>query len=157
MNKSRKITIIILSVLIVLTLAFIFSNSLKTQTQSAESSGGLYEKLKPVFDFLFGQGTITHSKFRVMAHFAEFFVFGGEIGLFYHFAFLKPKKRWAEMVSIGLFVAVLDESLQLLNDRGAEVLDVLCDYSGYILAVLIVNCFTYFICRAKKKTDNKTI
>ena len=47
----------------------------------------------------------------------------------------------------GLFTAILDETVQLFVDgRSGEVLDVLIDFSGVLVSVLIM---TFFIKRKK--------
>ncbi len=138
MSNKRKIFALIVAILIALTLCFIFGNSLKPQSESAESSGGLYERLKPVFDAIVGKDVITHSIFREMAHFGEFFVLGFEFSLLF-FVIIPIKNKVKIIVYfIGLIVALIDESLQFLTDRGPEAIDVLIDYSGYLTAMVFV-------------------
>ena len=138
MSNKRKIFAVILSVLIVLTLWFIFGNSLKSQSASVVSSGGVFEKVKPLFSAIFGEGIITHSIFRELAHFAEFFVLGLEVSVLCLVTLKLKGKMQAPVYFIGLVVALIDESLQFLTDRGPEIIDVIIDFSGYLTAVAFI-------------------
>ena len=66
------------------------------------------------------------------------------------------KEKLAERFSIGLFVAVIDESIQILSDRVAAVVDLLVDYSGYLTATIVfflVVLVVKLIKKSKTKTD----
>ena len=151
MSKTRKLFVVIISVFIALTLCFIFGNSFQTQQESVQNSGGIYDRVSHIFDAIFGAGVITHSIFRTLAHFSEFFVLGIEVALLFFVA--SPKKSVSKLITFltGLIVAIIDESLQFLNDRGPEVTDVLIDYLGYLSAV----CFIILIIIIVKRIHNK--
>ena len=150
MTKKRKVLSIILIVLITATVAFIWSNSMRTKTQSAEQSGTSYSFFKVILDFIFGEGVITHDVFRKLAHGIEFFVLGLELNLLLitvkGFAI---KRVWMPLVS-GLFVAVMDECIQILAKRGASVIDVLIDFGGVLTATLITSLIAYLIIKKRK-------
>ena len=152
MSKKRKIFVIIMAVITALTLGFILINSIIPPKKSAQSSAGLYESFKPVFDFIFGVDKFTHTHFRQTAHFVEYFVLGIEVALLYIGAFDMKKQSLFSMFSAGLYVSVLDESLQIISGRGPEVVDVLTDYAGYLLAV--VCCFLIFYLIKYRKRKN---
>ena len=42
---------------------------------------------------------------------------------------------------VGLSVAVLDETIQIFSNRGSSVLDVLLDFSGVCMGVILANLF----------------
>ena len=90
MTKKRKIGIIIVSVLIVLTLGFIWANSLLDMSRSAQESGFVYNATMNVVEAVAGKpsadalrGVITISVFRDMAHGFEFALLGIEIFILY--------------------------------------------------------------------------
>ena len=155
MERKKKIQIITLLVAIFATPAFIFGNSLEPVEKSLESSNGIYDTVKPTLDAVFGEGKVTSSVFRQSAHFIEFFILGLEVAVLYYVAFDLKKERWVDLVSAGLFVAVIDESLQMLTDRGPEIPDVLIDYSGYLIAVICIVALTFIIKYIKKKKNEK--
>lgn len=151
MSNKRKTFAVILSILIVFTLCFIFGNSLKTQSQSVVSSGGVFEKVKPFLSVIFGEGQITHSIFREFAHFAEFFVLGLEVALLFFVVFTLTCKIKVFAHLIGLIIAVIDESLQFLTDRGPEIIDVLIDFVGYLSALLFIVLIITIVKRFESK------
>ena len=153
LSKKRKITVVIITLLIALTVAFIWYNSLKTQAQSAESSGRVYNTIKSVVDTVFGENTvpITHNGVRKAAHFSEFALLGAEICLLFIVLKKESVKWYLHALPYGLFVAAVDEGLQTLTDRGAALTDVLIDFSGYFAAVAIF--LIIFI--IKRKIKNK--
>lgn len=138
MTKKRKAIIVILSVLIALTVGFIWSNSIRSISQSSDQSGEAYSRLQKILDFIFGKGVITHAIFRKLAHFGEFFLLSIEINLL----FVAIKKYRISRVYLpllfGLFVAIIDEIIQIFSRRGSSVLDVLLDFSGVATATLII-------------------
>ncbi|MBE5736785.1 MAG: VanZ family protein [Clostridiales bacterium] len=138
MSKKRVVAIIINSILIVLNLIFIWGNSCMSTESSSQSSNGVYETIKPVLDATLGEGVVTHSVFRKTAHFIEFCCFGFLVSLLFALIYGIKVKKLVEIFFIGLLVAVIDESLQILSKRGADVADVLLDYCGYIFGVGIL-------------------
>lgn len=153
MNKKRVILIPILIIAIVLTLIFIWGNSVLSVTRSSSVSGGLYKSLAPFFDKVFGEGVITHAVFRKMAHFGEFFVLGLEL-FFLIFALDKnSEERLVYTVVFGLFCALVDEGLQVFSKRGSSILDVFVDFLGVVVASL----FLYGICKILSKKNKKPL
>lgn len=131
MSKGRKTGIIICSVLIAATLAFIWGNSAVSKAESAEESGKVYGVFAEFFNAIFGEGVITHKIFRKIAHFSEYALLGVEI---YALISLTLGIRPLVVLSsfqFGLYAAVIDESIQILSERGALVSDVLLDFCGY--------------------------
>ena len=152
MSVKRKIAVGIIAACIVLTVAFIWSNSLKSQAQSSESSGKVYETVKEVTDTVFGKDVVpvTHHGVRKWAHFSEFLLLGVEFCLLFIALKTESFKGYLHILPYGLFVAAVDEGLQCLSDRGAAFTDVLIDFSGYLTAVAVF--FIIFLIRRKTKT-----
>lgn len=133
MEKSKKVKVIITSVLLGLTLAFIWGHSILSMKASGEESQSLFVIVEPVGRVFFGR-YFTHDFFRKLAHFCEFFLLGVEINYLYFILHGVKKEKLAEIISAGLFVAVIDEGIQVLSNRGAMVKDVFLDYLGYLVA-----------------------
>jgi len=153
MKKSRKVLLIVDLALILAVLLFMFINSSLSVETSSEGSGGVFAFLEGFFDFIFGKGVITHQIFRKIVHGTEFFVFG----LLVNFLFLILEKynlkTIAISLSIGLFVAVMDESIQILSKRGPLVSDILIDFSGVLAVTLIFSSLYYLIIKVKNKKN----
>ena len=139
LSKKRKIFVLIISVLIALTLAFIWGNSCLPKAQSAESSSEAQGIIQTVLDNVFGEDTVYVDEFHIrkLAHFAEFFALGAEFALLIIALNKENYKSYLTLLPIGLFVGAVDESIQVFSDRGAAVLDVLIDFSGYLTAVAV--------------------
>ena len=156
MSKTRKIFAILLSFTILLTLIFIWGNSLKTVTESGEQSSEVYSAFTPLLNLIFGEGTITHSTFRKLAHVFEYFVLGVQV-----FALMLVIKglKYINLLFIlpfGIFVSVIDECLQLISNRGASVTDVFIDLIGFMLSGVIMAILTLIIkSKINKKYRNK--
>ncbi len=156
LSTKRKTAVYIIVALIVLTIAYIWFNSVKTQAESSESSEQVYETLQEAADEVFGEGTveITHDGVRKFAHFFEFAALGAEFCVLYILLKRQSYGGFAEMLPFGLYVAVIDEGIQILSDRGPEVRDIFIDYGGYLAATLAF--FTVFIIsRAIKNKKEK--
>ena len=150
-SKRKSVFIIILWVFIVLTVGFIWGNSLQSTTNSAQTSSGVYTFFKPLLDFVFGKNNFTHTHFRKLAHFAEFFVLGIEIYLLFRVKYGNIRCKIITIVLIGFFAGLIDESLQVLSSRGASMLDVLIDFSGFCSAVILSILATITIYKIKGK------
>ena len=138
MSKKRIVAIIITSILIVLNLIFIWGNSCMSKQSSSQSSSGVYETIKPILDATLGEGVVTHSVFRKTAHFIEFCCLGVLVSFLFVLLYRIKAKNLIAIFFVGLLVAVIDESLQILSNRGADVADVILDYCGYIFGVGIL-------------------
>ena len=79
-----------------------------------------------------------HQGVRKMAHFSEFAVYGL---LSQGFLIAIRRLNGHNMVhgmSLGLLVAVIDETIQSTRDRGARVTDVLLDFCGVLFGCLVM-------------------
>lgn len=151
MKTKRKIFLVADIIIICLTLAFIWGNSMLSQVQSAGESEQVYGGIKELLDTVFGVGVITEGLIRKFAHFFEFFVLAVELNLV--FVILKDKRALGFIFSLlfGLFVAFFDETLQIFSGRGALITDVILDFSAVVL-VTAVFILIYII--RKKKIKN---
>lgn len=154
MSKKRKIAITVTAVLVGLTLCFIWGNSFLGQAASGTGSGRVYQKIaKPVFDFLFGENSVSHEAFRKMAHGAEFMLFGFEVCALFAAAFTGfNAKTYLKILPCGLYVAFIDETIQAFTGRGPAIKDVWIDFGGYVTAVFL-SFVVCVICNAVKKKN----
>lgn len=141
--NKRLIGRCILAILIVLTLAFIWSNSLENAEVSSDKSGKVIEIVKPIVD---PEDKIDDDMFvnivRKLAHFSEFALLGMESFLF-AVTFRKKGRTtlpYAGVAIGGAFLcAVTDELLQLTSEgRSCQFLDMMIDLAGIITGVCIV-------------------
>ncbi|MDD6611877.1 MAG: VanZ family protein [Clostridiales bacterium] len=129
--SPRHKAAIAINVLILLAiLAFIFGHSTADQAASSAESMQLLSLLSGLF-----QGLTEHI-LRKLAHFCEFAALG------FFTAHLSRVCRKLSVHTVfhsllfGLLCALTDESIQLLNDRSAQVTDVWIDFSGVCCGVL---------------------
>ena len=146
---------IILVLLIIATLIFIFSNSLKNQEASSEDSdavGGIIAEILPPDT---PPGAFVQDNLRSIAHFTEFALLGIECALYVAF-FTKRRLRNALISPIfGLVVGFVDESLQYLSDRAPEISDVWIDLGGFVLLSVITYLVLTVLAYIKYRMDEK--
>lgn len=155
MKITKKLrTVIIFALLILLTVGFIWGNSLKTIEQSAAQSTPVAESLQPVLD---PQEKMEkpdfHDFVRKLAHVAEFFVLGLFVLGFAVSLGAYLKKRFVSLpILMALFVAVGDEYIQHFTGRGSLVTDVVLDFAGS-LAGMGIACLLLWVYQkiAKRK------
>lgn len=126
---------IITTSLLVLTVAFILGNSLKTATESSSQSGRVQAFLQETANAIFPNNppTVTSSFVRKAAHFCEFALLGF-IVFFTYISYTDNKKFLFTVLLFGLLIAILDEILQLfVSGRAGQVTDVLLDFSGHFV------------------------
>ncbi len=129
---------IITTSLLVLTVAFILGNSLKTAAESSMQSGKVQAFLQETANALFPNNppTITSSFVRKTAHFCEFALLGF-IAYFTYISYTDNKKFLFTVLLFGLFIAITDELIQLfVSGRAGQVTDVLLDFSGHLVGSL---------------------
>ena len=142
----RRVLLFVLLSLLVITLSFIFYNSLLPPEKSAEESDAVGELVEsvlpsgtPVTDFLV-------ANIRPTAHFLEFFALGAVTALLLVFFSYRPLVLSLLSVCIGALTGLIDESLQSFSSRAPEVVDVWVDTLGYFCATVAV-VSVYFITR----------
>lgn len=131
MCVKRKIQFLLL----ILTLVFIWGHSCMPIQKSAAESGLVTQLLSPLLEVFVGTGNVTDHLVRKLAHFAEFAALGVQLLL------IREKQTHVDIarsVEYGFFAAFLDESIQLLSGRGAQIRDVWLDTAGVVFGVVMV-------------------
>ena len=139
-KNARKAAAGIIFVLILLTLAFIWSNSLASQDVSCAKSESAMQYVAPYVEIIVGAGNVTEHLVRKLAHISEFGALGCEFALL---CVLRRRLRPQSVVNAlfaGLAAAVADEALQILSERGPLVGDILLDFSGCTAGMVFVLC-----------------
>lgn len=122
--------------LLALMLAFIWGHSCMPISESAAESGRVTRWLAPLLEIVVGKGNVTDHLVRKLAHFTEFAALGAQLLLL-----RRERSRIASVRSIelGFLAAFLDESIQLLSSRGAQIADVWLDTAGVVFGVALVH------------------
>jgi len=144
-KTKQKLTLLLL-VLLVFTLAFIWGNSLQDSEESADISNGVLDMLAPMLEVV-GLGADDDRWLRKLAHFAEFGLLGMELSFLAILRNCINIKGFSFAALFCLFVAVVDELIQLFVGRSSQVSDVMLDFFGSICAILVV----YMLYCANKK------
>lgn len=150
-SLKRKAAIAINVLLLLAILTFIFSHSLADRAASSQESMRLLAILSGLIKGL------TEHLLRKLAHFSEF----AALGFFtVHLCHLGRKLHVHTAIHslfFGLLCALADESLQLLNDRSAQVSDVWIDFSGVCCGVLCFLLLSVVHRMWKKHLHNKCV
>lgn len=151
--KSHRKRLIVLFVLIVLSIGFIFFNSLQNSEKSNSASGIIVEFVERVLDKFFGENEIDINYLvRKGAHLTEFCILGFvvmgvvmTVGMKY--------------LGYGLFyvlaVAVTDEYIQSFSDRTSSVKDILIDFTGAMVGFCICAVVILTIRKIRKSLKEK--
>lgn len=148
--KKQNILKLIVLLLLIITLAIIFSNSLEPVVESSKKSQDTMNRFAPVLGIVFGKGHVSEHLVRKLAHFSEFALLGAELMLFSVLNSRESAQGLSNCLFFGLSSAVTDESLQMLTDRDPQVIDVLLDFSGVLSGVLFI-LFAVLIIKLIKK------
>lgn len=136
--KHRSVCLTLLSLLILLTLGFIWGNSMMSIPESQEISLSYLDKLSPILNTVFGPGRITDHLLRKTAHFCEFALLGAELRLLLLLLGQRGLQGLSNALFAGLAAGVTDETIQIFSQRGSRVADVVLDFSGALFGALIV-------------------
>ena len=115
--------------------AFIWGNSLLPQAQSQVESSFVLELITRLLGRPLSVENAEHF-IRKLAHFTEYAALGFTAGMLF-LSGRRGAQRGVNALSLCLAVAVADESLQTLTDRGAVVTDILLDFSGALFGFLV--------------------
>ena len=149
--KNEKIRIAAVSVLIVLTLCYIWYNSMESVERSSARSSELVEFLEPILEPVVGEGNVTEHFIRKSAHFCEFCLLGAELRLLFLLLRFRLLQGHANALFVALCAAVADESIQFFFKRGSQVLDVVLDFSGSFFGALVVLLIALAVRKRKEK------
>jgi len=153
LNELKKYSrIMIFALCVILTMVYIFSNSLKSQEKSNDTSTKITEQIKPIIDpeDKIPPKELNH-KVRKTAHCIEF----GILGIFLALLFDGIKKCFNKTdvfapLMLALSTAVADEYIQTFNDRGSQVEDVLIDFGGATAGLFLVFIFSMVLYKRSK-------
>lgn len=160
MNKRKEAVKWILLGLAIVVNAFIIWNSCMNGNQSSMESGRVTNIIKNVINF-FIHDAINDSNYgtfhavirKLVGHFGLFLIDGLIVSWDIHY--LLKTKWWIKIIvslSFGLFVACLTEGIQLLvPGRAGSGIDILIDYSGYLIGSGIIFLIFLSIYRHKKE------
>ena len=135
---------------IILTLAFIWGNSLLSSEQSSGESAWVLQLVTPFLELFAGKGNVTEHLVRKLAHFTEFALLGLELLFWFSQKLGKKKEALLLAMAHGLFAALTDETIQLFSGRGSQVQDVWLDFAGVTAGALTALLLTLLI--RKKQT-----
>jgi len=152
--REHYIFRILFLIMTLLITAFIFNNSLKNGEESNAQSAPIVEAVEKVLDPVDRVPTKTFNYIvRKAAHITEFtmlgLTLGGQICCTCRLAERWHKvSRWhiAIWLLAGLVIAATDEFIQRFTDRTSSITDVMIDFVGVIIGVIIV----LFINRCKE-------
>ena len=133
-KKDHKRLIIIL---IVITLVFIWGNSMIPGSLSSEMTEWLKDVLGRILPFFKGGGTESGGHIlRKAMHFTEYCILGME------FTCLKNNSRKLDnckVILLGILAAMIDETIQLFTPKRAGMLqDVWLDTAGFVTGFVLI-------------------
>lgn len=156
-ENRRRILQVILTLLTLLLIGWIFSNSLKTASESSSQSSKVRGWIQTFFDALFPDGGIEVSGhiIRKVAHFSEYALLG--LMLYLTYRVYTAKKLWLWIPAlIGLVVPFCDEGLQFFSEGRAPALtDVGIDVSGAAFGMLCGWGAVYVVCAIVRRRSRK--
>ena len=134
MAEKRKSQVrLFLTLLLIATVCFIWSNSMVSREGSASLS-------RRITAWLNGIGIpVTHYFVRKAAHFCEFGLLGCELMLLLGLGSGVRLQSLSNAAFAALLTAVTDETIQIFSDRGSQVQDVELDFSGALTGILFVS------------------
>ena len=133
---------------------FIWGNSVLSSQLSSEISMAVGKFIASIFGTGDSTTTVGGLSVRKMAHFIEFAALGVVASLLFK-RFLKNKSIYVLVLSLcGVFVALMDETIQIFSNRGSSVRDVWIDVLGYAAGCLAVALICFVIAKTKNKKEN---
>lgn len=157
MKKHLRLSVILPILLIVLTLVFIWSNSLKDASESTGQSQTAAALFRRLFDVERQPFRFLYENLRKVAHFAEFALLGAETALL---LLWNGKRRFRFLVVGILFCAVcaaVDECIQyFVPGRACMILDVGIDTAGSATALIFLFLFAFLIVRGSSVFKRKS-
>ena len=151
--KHKKCWIAVVSVLLVLTLAYIWHNSVESIPESQARSMELAEILEPILEPVVGKGNVTDHFVRKTAHFCEFALLGAELRLLFLLLGFGTVQGHMNTLFAALAAGVTDETIQYFYDRGSMVLDVVLDFCGAFFGALVLLLIALGVRHRKKRRE----
>lgn len=136
-DSKKKRSRIILLVLTILTVLFIWGQSMLPTARSSNESKTVTEVIvKPVKEAITGNRTIKDNVVRKWAHAIEYAALGIELTLLIR----GRQNLWLTLLrvfSYGTGIALLDETIQIFSGRGPKVQDVWIDALGVAIGMTV--------------------
>lgn len=152
---SKKTIIIILVIGFSLVIAFIWGNSVLSPDLSGRISETFGEMLSSILGTGDGSTTVGNIPVRKMGHFCEFFALGALTWLLLS-AFISNKLlRTLSATALGLFVPLMDETIQIFSGRGHSIRDVWIDISGFVVGAILSMIVLFVVSTIVKRVKNK--
>ena len=154
-NKNKLIVFVV--VLTLLTVLFIFSQSLPGIEVSKKESVKVQEIVEPALEVAVGKGNVTNNLVRKLAHIVEFMALGVELSVL---SLLIGKNSVGYIAVTAVCTALCDETIQIFSKRGPQVQDVWLDIGGAILGAmlaLLIYLFYKLITYTRKKSNQASI
>lgn len=151
-TKKNRIALIVFTAVTLLLIAFIFLHSSMNDDESNGESLAALSFLTVIFEKLGIPLELTNHTVRKAAHFLEFALLGVLVTLTLYTYIKKPLNNMTSVLFICLATAVCDETIQLyVPGRAGMVQDVLLDFFGSLIGVLIVSAILFTIIFARNK------
>ena len=154
--RIKRPSCLILLLCILLTLIFIFGNSLASKEASGAASDKVNDIVSDVIENITGKEETALENFfvtysRKLAHVLEFFLLGSEICLLIFFMRSSGTVPYLLGASLSFVFASFDEGIQMLSGRGDLVSDIFIDTCGYLIAYLLCILSLSIFCRHRKR------
>ena len=141
-----------ITILIILTLMFIWIHSMMPGSVSGSESGMVFALLDPVLRLILPDDIVTEHLVRKLAHFSEYWILGAEMLIYSSLrgrlrsdnGTLKLKILLNILLS-GLAVAFIDETIQMFSGRGPMIADMWIDLAGFTVGagiLCLIDVFT---------------
>lgn len=145
---------IILVVFFALALCFIWGNSILSVEVSAKISTFISSMLADFVEPGIDSGASYEFGLRKIAHFFEFCVLGVISSLLLRICIPDSHISLPTLAFLGMFIAVIDETIQIFSGRHPAIRDVWIDIGGYVLGCIIVwayLCLKSYLAKKRKK------
>ncbi len=159
----QQFVCLLLLMAILVTLAFIFGNSMASPQQSGAASDRVNHVISAVMEFVTGRQDSGPERFltaysRKIAHMVEFALLGCEVIWLLQVSRRRSAAHLVAGAFFGFVAASADEFIQSFTGRGDLVSDIWIDVSGYIAAYgLTACCLFVFAWRKSPLTHTPTV
>lgn len=146
MSDARKKQLqLFLRMMLIVTLCFIWGNSLLSRSESAAISQGLTAWLRSIGI------PVTDHFVRKLAHFFEFGLLGCELTLLFWLRYGLRLRELCLSALAAFLAASIDETIQIFSSRGAQIKDVLLDFTGALTGILFTALLIWTVFEKRKK------
>ncbi len=122
---------------IIVTIAFIFGNSMLPPEKSAEQSETVKDVIVEILPDDTAAENFVEEYIRKIAHFTEYGLLGVEIAI-YLMVFTKRRIKVLAIATLTpFFIGFVDETIQRFSERGPSIDDVWIDIGGFVLFYLL--------------------